>query len=153
MVAATGFESLDALVDATVPKAIRRPDLMDLGEYTEGMRESEFLTKFKCAPCPSSTPVTALRPGAEARWRGQVRWYQVCMHSSILPCLRKRCHFFFKVHVWKAYLSCSFLLRSWPSWLIIELVVYTVFAYGRGDQGRAPAHTFSGWSQMRRLAT
>ena len=53
MVAATGFESLDALVDATVPKAIRRPDLMDLGAYTEGMRESEFLTKFKCAPGPS----------------------------------------------------------------------------------------------------
>ena len=49
MVAATGFDSLDALVDATVPKAIRRPDLMDLGEYTHGMRESEFLTKFKCA--------------------------------------------------------------------------------------------------------
>ncbi|KAK9846586.1 hypothetical protein WJX81_007159 [Elliptochloris bilobata] len=47
MVAATGFESLDALVDATVPKAIRRPDLMDLGAYTEGMRESEFLKKFK----------------------------------------------------------------------------------------------------------
>ena len=50
MVAVTGFDSLDALVDATVPKAIRRPDLMDLGAYTEGMRESEFLTKFKCAP-------------------------------------------------------------------------------------------------------
>ena len=52
MVAVTGFDSLDALVDATVPKAIRRPDLMDLGAYTEGMRESEFLTKFKCVPAP-----------------------------------------------------------------------------------------------------
>lgn len=78
MVAATGFESLDALVDATVPKAIRRPDLMDLGAYTEGMRESEFLTKFKCAPAPPRhllmrPPLAWGCPRGQARWsRGRV---------------------------------------------------------------------------------
>ena len=68
MVAATGFESLDALVDATVPKAIRRPDLLDLGAYTEGMRESEFLTKFKCAPACPRCRICVLG------WRGQAPW-------------------------------------------------------------------------------
>lgn len=47
MVAETGFGSLDALIDATVPAAIRRSDGMDLGRYTEGMTESEFLDFFK----------------------------------------------------------------------------------------------------------
>ena len=70
MVAVTGFESLDALVDATVPKAIRRPDLMDLGAYTEGMRESEFLTKFKCAP---AAPPPDIYTKAFSRWLGAVR--------------------------------------------------------------------------------
>jgi len=62
MVAVTGFDSLDALIDATVPKAIRRPDMMDLGEYTSGMRESEFLKKFKCDPHarPARGPRAAL---------------------------------------------------------------------------------------------
>lgn len=47
MVSVTGFESLDALIDATVPEAIRRHDRMDLGKYTEGLTESDFLAKFK----------------------------------------------------------------------------------------------------------
>lgn len=47
MVAATGFPSLDALIDATVPKTIRDDKPLDLGEYTPGMTESEFLDKFK----------------------------------------------------------------------------------------------------------
>jgi glycine dehydrogenase len=47
MVSLTGFESLDALIDATVPEAIRRHDRMDLGKYTEGLTESDFLAKFK----------------------------------------------------------------------------------------------------------
>ena len=47
MVAATGFGSLDELITATVPKAIRREGQMDLGEYTQGYTESEFLAKFK----------------------------------------------------------------------------------------------------------
>jgi glycine dehydrogenase len=47
MVAATGFPSLDALVDATVPPSIRRQDGMDLGEFTDGMTEAAFLEKFK----------------------------------------------------------------------------------------------------------
>lgn len=47
MVAATGFPSLDALIDATVPTAIRRKDGMEMGEYTKGMTESQFLEYFK----------------------------------------------------------------------------------------------------------
>jgi Glycine cleavage system P-protein len=49
MVATTGFASLDALIDATVPKSIRRSDGMDMGRYTAGMTESEFLAFFKYA--------------------------------------------------------------------------------------------------------
>jgi glycine dehydrogenase len=49
MVKLTNFPSLDALIDATVPKAIRRKDGMDLGEYTQGYTETQFLEKFKCA--------------------------------------------------------------------------------------------------------
>jgi glycine dehydrogenase len=44
---AVGFNSMDALIDATVPKAIRRGDAMDMGIYSEGMGESEFLAFFK----------------------------------------------------------------------------------------------------------
>jgi glycine dehydrogenase len=47
MVAETGFPSVDALIDATVPAAIRRGDGMKMGKYTEGMTESEFLDYFK----------------------------------------------------------------------------------------------------------
>lgn len=47
MVAAVGFDSLDALIDATVPAAIRAGKELDLGEYTAGMTESAFLEKFK----------------------------------------------------------------------------------------------------------
>lgn len=47
MVAETGFPSVDALIDATVPASIRRKDGMDMGRYTDGMTESEFLDYFK----------------------------------------------------------------------------------------------------------
>jgi len=47
MVAATGFPSLSALIDATVPTAIRRKDGMEMGKYTKGMTESQFLDYFK----------------------------------------------------------------------------------------------------------
>ncbi|GLC37204.1 hypothetical protein PLESTB_000991200 [Pleodorina starrii] len=47
MVKLTGFPSLDALIDATVPKAIVRKDGMNLGKYHEGMTESQFLSYFK----------------------------------------------------------------------------------------------------------
>lgn len=47
MVAETGFSSMDALIDATVPAAIRRKDGMDMGRYTDGMTENEFLEYFK----------------------------------------------------------------------------------------------------------
>jgi glycine dehydrogenase len=47
MVAVTGFKSMDALIDATVPVAIRRKDAMDMEHYTQGMGESEFLDYFK----------------------------------------------------------------------------------------------------------
>ncbi len=46
MVNLTGFGSMAELIDATVPKAIRRGQ-MDLGEYTKGYTESEFIAKFK----------------------------------------------------------------------------------------------------------
>lgn len=46
MVAKCGFESLDALIDATVPTAIRRKD-MDMGKYHEGFTEHDFITMFK----------------------------------------------------------------------------------------------------------
>jgi len=47
MAVATGFASIDALIDATVPAAIRRRDGMGMGKYTEGMTESQFLDYFK----------------------------------------------------------------------------------------------------------
>lgn len=47
MVSETGFSSMDELIDATVPKAIRRTDGMNMGKYTDGMTESEFLEYFK----------------------------------------------------------------------------------------------------------
>lgn len=47
MVKVTGFGSLDELIDATVPKAIRRKELMDLGKYTKGFTESGFLSMFR----------------------------------------------------------------------------------------------------------
>lgn len=47
MVAITGFPSLEALVDATVPASIRRRDGMDIGAFTPGMTEAAFLEKFK----------------------------------------------------------------------------------------------------------
>lgn len=46
MLKITGFSSMDALIDATVPKSIRRP-AMDLGEYDQGYTESAFLDMFK----------------------------------------------------------------------------------------------------------
>lgn len=47
MVATVGYPSLDALIDATVPKSIRNDKPLDLGSYSAGMTESEFLDKFK----------------------------------------------------------------------------------------------------------
>lgn len=47
MVKVTGFGSIDELVDATVPKAIKRKELMDMGKYTDGYTESGFLSMFK----------------------------------------------------------------------------------------------------------
>lgn len=43
-----GFDSVDALVEATVPAAIKRTDGMPLGDkYHDGLTESEFLAMFK----------------------------------------------------------------------------------------------------------
>eukprot|EP00899_Mesostigma_viride_P005872 jgi/Mesvir1/15286/Mv06501-RA.1 len=42
-----GFPSAEALIDATVPKSIRLQKGMDLGKYTNGMTESQFLDYFK----------------------------------------------------------------------------------------------------------
>ena len=47
MVAVCGFKSLDALVEATVPDAIKRTDGMPLDNMHEPLTESQFLSKFK----------------------------------------------------------------------------------------------------------
>ena len=47
MVKATGFGSIDELIEATVPKAIKRKTVMDMGKYTNGYTESGFLSMFK----------------------------------------------------------------------------------------------------------
>jgi len=47
MVKVAGFSSLDALIDATVPQAIRRRDGMPMGKYTEPFTEQAFLKYFK----------------------------------------------------------------------------------------------------------
>mmetsp|Transcript_17635 Transcript_17635/g.21130 ORF Transcript_17635/g.21130 Transcript_17635/m.21130 type:complete len:1034 (+) Transcript_17635:132-3233(+) len=47
MVKETGFESLDALIDATVPVSIRLKEDMNLGKYDVPPGESEFLANFK----------------------------------------------------------------------------------------------------------
>ena len=49
MVKLTKFDTLDELIDATVPKAIRRKAPLDLGIYSEGLTESGFLAKIKYA--------------------------------------------------------------------------------------------------------
>ncbi len=55
-----GFVRLQELIDATVPEAIKRPQ-MDLGPYNQGFTESEFLDKFKCATQTSTSHARALR--------------------------------------------------------------------------------------------
>lgn len=47
MVKVTGFGSIEELVDATVPEAIKREEVMDMGKYTDGFTESGFLSMFK----------------------------------------------------------------------------------------------------------
>lgn len=49
MVKITNFDSMDALIDATVPTSIKLGSTMDLGEYTNGFTESQFIAKFKYA--------------------------------------------------------------------------------------------------------
>lgn len=46
MLSLTGFESVDALIDATVPASIRREPLT-MGKYTEPLSESDHLKNFK----------------------------------------------------------------------------------------------------------
>ena len=47
MVKVTGFASMDALIDATVPADIRLQKEMDMGRWTQPLSESEFLSTFK----------------------------------------------------------------------------------------------------------
>ena len=49
MVKVCGYDSMDALIDATVPASIRRKEKMDIGRFTDGLTETEFLETFKCA--------------------------------------------------------------------------------------------------------
>lgn len=52
MVKACGFESMDELIDATVPAAIRRKERMDIGRFSDGLTEQEFLSTFKWVTKP-----------------------------------------------------------------------------------------------------
>ena len=62
MLKITSFDSLDALIDATVPAAIRRKGTMNLGVYTDGLTESQFLDKIKCGPsCADCDPAALSR--------------------------------------------------------------------------------------------
>jgi len=47
MLSVVGFSSLDALSDATVPESIKRGNDFEMGRFTKGMTESEFLEDFK----------------------------------------------------------------------------------------------------------
>lgn len=51
MVKKCGFDSIGALIDATVPKSIRRKP-MDLGKYSKGYTESGILKKLRYFLCP-----------------------------------------------------------------------------------------------------
>ena len=42
-----GFDTMDALVDATVPTDIRLAAEMDMGQWTKPLSESEFLATMK----------------------------------------------------------------------------------------------------------
>ena len=52
MVKACGFGSMDELIDATVPAAIRRKERMNIGRFSDGLTEQEFLTTFKWVTMP-----------------------------------------------------------------------------------------------------
>lgn len=47
MLKITGFGSIEELIDATVPKPIKLDGPMDLGKYTDGFTESDFIAFFK----------------------------------------------------------------------------------------------------------
>jgi glycine cleavage system pyridoxal-binding protein P len=51
MLKKVGASDLDSLMNTALPPSLRRKGLMDLGKYTDGMSESEFLEHFKCASC------------------------------------------------------------------------------------------------------
>lgn len=56
MVKVTNFDSLDALIEATVPTSIKLGSPMDLGpKYNEGLTESEFLDMFKYVAYPPAS--------------------------------------------------------------------------------------------------
>ena len=48
MLKKVGAADLDELMSTAMPVSLRREGLMDLGKYTKGMTESEFLEHFKC---------------------------------------------------------------------------------------------------------
>lgn len=49
MVGLLGFDSLDALIDATVPASIRREGVMELANsHPDGITESAFIKEFRC---------------------------------------------------------------------------------------------------------
>ena len=59
MVKACGFGSMDELIDATVPAAIRRKERMNIGRFSDGLTEQEFLTTFKWVPTPPCLELAA----------------------------------------------------------------------------------------------
>ena len=48
MCKAIGAKDMDDLMNSAIPDGLPRLDGLDLGIYTKGMSESEFLEHFKC---------------------------------------------------------------------------------------------------------
>ena len=101
MAKVAGFESLDALIDATVPSAIRRTDGMPLGRFSEGLTESEFLAHFKDVASKNKV----------GGWVVLVSLCAMLISSMLFPIL---------VHVcmdgrrWQPCVGCGSLARPWP---------------------------------------
>lgn len=49
-----GAKDVEDLMNSAIPDGLPRLESLEMGVYTKGMSESEFLEHFKCAPCISS---------------------------------------------------------------------------------------------------
>jgi glycine cleavage system pyridoxal-binding protein P len=65
MLSLVGAKDRDELMNTAMPVELRREGAMDLGRYTQGMSETEFLEHFKCASSVLR-PAHAVQPVAMA---------------------------------------------------------------------------------------